>query len=285
MNSTLTFNQISEPIPMEDRPPIDSIDPNSPFITHAQREWILYGVARFPGALDPDLIDAYCRLRETVTGGPATDQGGSFINGGWPDPTPYMRHKEIRDLGCSRAVMQAIREIMGGTEYGMHLNLTGWISTERNWHQDDYLNPPFILCNYVAAWLALDDIHPDSGPFQYIPGSHRWPVIRQERMLEVFGEQVMKRPDWPKLTEREVAAACEREIDERGLYPVTYLPKKGDLLLWHGALMHRGSPPNVPGMLRKSLIIHYSALSHRHDMPRRQGVSDGYVFLIGGELS
>lgn len=281
----MTFSQLSEHVPLHERPAIDGMDPDEPFLTEQQRQWIREGVAIFPGALEPSLMDAYCRLRESVTGGPVTDQGGSAINGGWADPTPYMRHREIRDLGCSHGVMRAIREIMGGSEYGMHLNLTGWISTERNWHQDDYLNPPFVNCNYVAAWLALDDIHPDSGPFEYIPGSHRWPVIRQERMIEAFGRQVMDRPDWPKLTEREVAAACEQEIDEMGCAPVTYLPKKGDLLLWHGALMHRGSPPNVPGMLRKSLIIHYSALSHRHDMPRRQGVSDGYVFLIGGELS
>lgn len=266
----ISFADISEEI--TDRPAIDYMADDH-FVTQAQRQWITEGVAVFPAVLDPDLIEAYCYLRENLA-----------LPGGWPDATPYMRHREIRDLGCSEAVFSAIREIMGGQEYGMHLNLTGWISTERNWHQDDYLNPPFIRCNYVAAWLALDDIHPDSGPFHYVPGSHRWPVIRQDKMRAVYGS-TMNDPHWPKITEPDVAKCCEEEISRRGAPVVTYLPRKGDLLLWHGALMHRGSAPRVPGMLRKSLIIHYSALDHRHDMPRRQEYGAGNIFLLNGEPS
>ena len=64
----------------------------------------------------------------------------------------------------------------------LSLALTGWVSTERNWHQDDYLNPPDVDAWYVAAWLALDDIPSGSGPFQYVPGSHRWPAIRGDKV-------------------------------------------------------------------------------------------------------
>ena len=50
----------------------------------------------------------------------------------------------------------------------LHLNLTGWISSERNWHQDDYLNSAEINGWYLAVWMALDDVSPNSGPFQFI---------------------------------------------------------------------------------------------------------------------
>ena len=45
----------------------------------------------------------------------------------------------------------------------LHLALTGWISTQRDWHQDDYLNPPFVANWYAAVWMALDDISAESG--------------------------------------------------------------------------------------------------------------------------
>lgn len=278
------FSDLSERLRIADLPPIDSMDPDGEHVTSAQRMWITTGVAMFPGVLDHGLIDAYCRLRESFSDARTNDDGGSCIDCGWTDPTPYMRHKEIRDLGCSEAVYSAIREIMGAEPYGMHLNLTGWVSTERNWHQDDYLNNQGVSCNYVAAWLALDDIHPDSGPFEYVPGSHRWPVIRQSRMRAVFGDVIMSNPRWPKLTEETVARACELEIEERDAVVLRYLPKRGDLLLWHGALMHRGSIPRVPGMLRKSLIIHYSSLSHRPDMPVRQECGSGHIFVLNGKV-
>ena len=34
---------------------------------------------------------------------------------------------------------------------------------------------------YLAVWMALDDIGPETGPFQFIPGSHRWPVLRRDQ--------------------------------------------------------------------------------------------------------
>ena len=54
----------------------------------------------------------------------------------------------------------------------MHLNLTGWVSTERNWHQDDYLNP--FINSWYGRLVALDKISADAGPFEYVPGSHKW---------------------------------------------------------------------------------------------------------------
>ena len=101
---------------------------------------------------------------------------------------------------------------------------TGWISTERNWHQDDYLNPPRLKSHYLAAWIALEDIHPDSGPFQYVPGSHRWPVLTKARALALLPEAHRARSDWTLLTQDAVSAASEAEIAARGAQVVTHLP-------------------------------------------------------------
>ena len=69
-------------------------------------------------------------------------------------------------------------EMLIGTPMGLNLALTGWRSTTRTWHQDDYLNPPYINCHYAAVWIALEDIDPDCGMFEFVPGSHKWPLTR-----------------------------------------------------------------------------------------------------------
>ena len=46
-----------------------------------------------------------------------------------------------------------------------------------------------------------------------------------------------------------------------------FLAKKGDVLLWHARLMHRGSIPNDPDLWRETAILHYSGVNHRPDMP------------------
>ena len=42
-----------------------------------------------------------------------------------------------------------------------------------------------------------------------------------------------------------------------------------DVLIWQGCLLRRESNPNNPGILRKSLICHYSGATHRRDLPAR----------------
>jgi ectoine hydroxylase-related dioxygenase (phytanoyl-CoA dioxygenase family) len=72
----------------------------------------------------------------------------------------------------------------------------------------------------------------------------------------------------------------EKEIELRNAEVVTYLPERGDVLFWHGRLLHRGSTPNVEGMIRKSLIAHYSGIDHREDMPPAIQYGEGWYFPV-----
>lgn len=206
--------------------------------------------------------------------------------GGWPDCTPYMRHRELLDLCCFTGITEQIRSLLGEFA-GVHLNLSGWQSTTRDWHQDTYLNPPHVGDYYCAVWIALNDIQPDSGPFQYVPGSHRWPVVTRDRILAAL--EPHERDDmWPSHSERILTPLFSAEIQRRNAEVVTYLPKKGDVLFWHGRLLHRGTVPmKQPFPERRALIAHYSGIHHRQDMPdaRRHLVSsaiDGWYFPLTG---
>jgi len=172
----------------------------------------------------------------------------------------------------------------------MHLNLTGWISTEREWHQDDYLNPPFVNSYYAAVWFALDQISDKSGPFEFIPGSHRWPLLRQEKVrkhLAIFHpDQALRegrqedgdRGHWASYSEYFVKPAIENKIAKEGIQPQQFLGEKGDALIWHGRLIHRGSKPKVAGTLRKAIISHYSTITRKDFSGLARQYSNGQYY-------
>lgn len=252
-----TFKDFIEPIPKE-----------SPTLSPYYREWQETGVVHLPEFLPSSLIESYCAVREKV---PSTN--------GWNTPIPYMRIPQLKDIALYPPLMQTLEALIGGP-MGLHLNLTGWVSTERNWHQDGYLNPEHVGSHYAAVWMALDDIHPDSGPFEYVPGSHQWGMMTRAKIWEKLTPTERTSPAWPKIAEKILNAPCNEEIQNRGATVTQFIPKKGDVLIWHPRLLHRGSEPKSPGMVRKALINHYSALSHRHDMPLRAEHSQGCYYFV-----
>ncbi len=231
-------------------------------------DWNEDGVVVLPRFLPEDLMQAYesCWL------------ANNFDNpGGWQDPCPYMRFKPLADMLSYGPLQDEMINLLGEPA-GLHLCLTGWRSTTRNWHQDSYLNPPHVGDFYVAVWIALENIHPDSGPFQYIPGSHRWPQVTRETIAPHVN---LNNPLWPTHSEAVLTPAFTAEIEKRGEPVVDYLPERGDVLLWHSRLVHRGSIPNDPNMERRAAIAHFSGIQHRSDMPPAIRHSGGYIFPIG----
>lgn len=231
-------------------------------------DWNDEGVVILKGFMPEEVMQPYEECWETHN----ADRPG-----GWPAPLPYMRHKEVADFFCYGPLHDEMSKLIGEPT-GLHLCLTGWVTTARNWHQDSYLNPSHVGDSYIAVWIALDDIHPDSGPFQYFPGSHRWPQVTREKIAPYVD---LNDPEWPKHSEEVLTPFFEAEIKKRKAKPVSYLPSRGDVLLWHGRLLHRGSPAKVLGMRRKGAIAHFSGIHHRPDMPAAIPHSGGMIFPIG----
>lgn len=250
--------------------------------------WGPDGVVVFRGLIPNEVVDAYCARFEND----AADRAFGKDHGVWRQEratgygigTPYLRIPELRDVALHSGLTEAITALRDET-MGLHLNLTGWRSTQRAWHQDAYLNPPYVGDHYVAAWIALDDIHPDAGPFEYVPGSHRWPMITQARMLKALNESGTD-PDWPWRSEAILGPLFDAEIAARGAEVRQFIASKGDVLLWSPRLCHRGSTPKNPDLDRRTLIAHYSSLSWRRDMAGTErrwthGTTDGWFFALG----
>lgn len=275
------------PFPDDALPPLDRAEPPAA-MTWEQAAWREHGYLILEGFMPDDLIDTYCAAWLRAHGIPIHAHGQAepvrYVFDpadahGWADCTPYMRVPELAAVVCYEPLADALEHLIGEPT-GVHLNLTGWVSTTRDWHQDGYLNPDHVADWYAAVWVALDDIGLDAGPFEYVRGSHRWPTIRRDLMLARLGE-TGDDPDWPRRSERVLTPIFEEHLAAEHLRPQRFAARKGDVLIWHARLAHRGSVPANPARERRGLIAHYSGIHHRPDMPAAvQHDEGGFYFPL-----
>lgn len=269
----LTWADLTEPQPDETKTMVELAPAEK--LSAIYKSWRQGGVVILKDFMPKELRDRYSEARAKLPDDPT--QKDNFKQG-WHFPTPYMICPELKDIALWRPLMDVMKMLIG-EEMGLHLCLTGWVSTQRSWHQDTYLNPPGLWSRYCAVWIALEDISPDSGPFEFVPGSNNWEVLRREKLFAHLTNEEKTSADWPTFTQEDVARVCMEEVARRKAEVHSFTAKAGDVLIWHSNLIHRGSPPKNPDLLRKSLICHYSSLAHRTDMQAmRRHKSHGIYF-------
>jgi phytanoyl-CoA hydroxylase len=104
-------------------------------------------------------------------------------------------------------------------------------------HQDNYfLQTHPESC--MAAWIAIDDADEENGAIKVVPGTHKIPVICHEQ------------------ADQTVSYASMGLALPQGAPVVLASLKSGDVLFFHGSMLH-GSDPNVSKRFRRCLIYHY----------------------------
>jgi phytanoyl-CoA hydroxylase len=122
--------------------------------------------------------------------------------------------------------------------------------SEQALHQDMAvfnIMPPNYL---IGAWVACEDVVEDSGPLVLYPKSHREPLFsgfdnypQTNLRTASAGQSEEYHRHVSKLSER-----YERKV---------FLAEKGDVLLWHGLIIHGGGKLANPRRTRRSYVIHY----------------------------
>ncbi|MEA2898706.1 MAG: hypothetical protein QOJ84_4321 [Bradyrhizobium sp.] len=261
-----TFEDLSEQYPEDKIPYLDRLDVDESKLSQEQKFWRDNGFLILPGFIPNELVDAYLDLRRR----------NNVPLRGWQTAVPYMYFEELKNICCYKPLSDMLKELIGA-EMGMHFNITQMLSTERGWHQDDYLNPPDIYSWYAATWIALDEIDPDSGPFEFVRGTHKWPCMKSHKVKQylkpeyrnVTSSRENSKLHWAALAELITNAAYEDKLRHSGLKTEKFLGKKGDVLIWHGRLLHRGSVPKDNNIPRPSIITHYSDIATRRDIGSR----------------
>lgn len=220
------------------------------------------------------LINSYLKLRKSL------DLGVGQLSG----IMPHVRHREVLDIASYKPLMDVIKELHG-MEMGLIFTLSGFKSTKRGWHQDAYLDDDTAIPR-LASWVACGEVDSDCGPFQYIPGSHHWHALSNQKINKYLkrdyqwphGHVSRKKGElgWGRISEAFIDPAVFDKLKASGHSVHEFTAQKGDVLLWYGRLMHRGSPARVKGRQRPGLIGHYAPLFERrrgYFAKRSNGVS------------
>lgn len=187
---------------------------------------------------------------------------------------PYkLNHLHIYDCGVLDLLLgpklaTIVRQLLQGTPLLFNTLNLEW-GSEQRLHFDTFFMAPTVPNKMVVAWFALGDVHPDSGPLSYYPGSHLIEPFRfADGSLHPSSDEEMAAFD----------EYIEKQIANRGLRLQSFCPSAGDVFLWHAQLYHGGSPIRDRQQPRRSMVAHYwRAEDYPPEM--RMPMTDGRAIL------
>jgi ectoine hydroxylase-related dioxygenase (phytanoyl-CoA dioxygenase family) len=228
------------------------------------RHWIAHGYVILEQGVDPAVCD---RLRADLDGAFADgDERLLMHSPAQEDYEPlragidserarvvdvYAFYESARDALFSGPIARFLETIFEDPPL-LFQSLTFEKGSQQQMHQDTMFVITSSPLEFAASWIALEDIQPGSGELMYLDGSHRVP----EYLFSGKYKHWNAKRDGPE-GEREWRSQLQGNAERMGLQERTFLPKKGDVLIWSADLAHGGSPATDPSLTRKSLVGHY----------------------------
>jgi hypothetical protein len=157
---------------------------------------------------------------------------------------PHGFMPEIRPTVLDGRIFDVLEEILG--EEALNSSSMFYFKPPRArgqaLHQDNfYIRVKPGTC--LAAWIACDRCDAENGALQVVPGSHRLPIYCPEAAdpANYFAKELVKPP--------------------AGMEPVLCAMEPGDVLFFHGNLIHGSEPNRSAERFRRSLVLHYIPVS------------------------
>lgn len=229
----------------------------TPAQAEACRKWVRDGYIIIKNLINHEFLDqVWLAYENAIASGKLTPPPEKASP---EDPYPgriINTHKDvpaINQLLCHPAILEWIAILME-REPRPFQTLISFKGSQQQTHSDSIHMTTYPLGYLTAAWVALEDIHPDSGPLVYYPGTHKLPYI--------FSQDVGIAPDsflktgYSSFMEK-YEPAIQKLVQEKNFTPAYFNAQKGDVLIWHANLLHGGSLRHNLQLSRKALVSHY----------------------------
>lgn len=182
--------------------------------------------------------------------------------------------KSAESLSFADPVMRFLEELFGSSP-ALVATITFWKGSQQPLHQDfSYVHQHRRLGELAAAWIPLEDIHPEAGPLIYYKGSH---FPEKLGFFDWGAGSILASRNAPDSLFESYQQHMQNLVESNGFQPSVFLPKRGDVLIWHGALIHGGMAMANPSLTRRSLVCHYTSVgSHKRMQHHRIGA--GFSF-------
>lgn len=221
------------------------------------RHWANDGYVIIPRLFGDDIVDAvWSGYQHAVDSGriklepePAGDGDpypGRFLN-------PHKKSGEFCRILKHAGLLDWIR-LLTEREPKTLQTIASHKGSQQGVHSDSIHMTTYPLGYLTAAWIAMEDIHPDSGPLVYYPGSHRFPYVFSKDVG--ISEADFRRDGYRPYHER-YEPYIQQTIAQNRAEPKYFHARKGDVLIWHANLLHGGSVRRDLGKSRKAVVVHF----------------------------
>jgi Phytanoyl-CoA dioxygenase (PhyH) len=158
--------------------------------------------------------------------------------------------EDVRAIAVNPKILKILADLYGRKPWPF-TTLNFPVGTQQHFHSDCVhfsSIPERIMC---GVWVALEDVSDGAGPLEYYPGSHKWPIIYNDKIgVRVTGSD--------RHTSQELYHDLwEALVEKKGIAPQYFCPRKGEALIWAANLLHGGSRQRDPTVTRWSQVTHY----------------------------
>jgi len=130
----------------------------------------------------------------------------------------YLEFGYVRDLALDDRITSTLNQLISEKPCICN-SLIFERGSQQDLHVDTYYMPPSPGGKLIVTSICLEDVHPNAGPVQYIPGSHLLPQYRNPD----GGRHVRSLSD-----QKDADSMMTSKLAESGLKPQTFLGKAGD---------------------------------------------------------
>jgi Phytanoyl-CoA dioxygenase (PhyH) len=202
------------------------------------------------------LDDVWMRYEEAIRSG-KTKLAPEPAAKGDPHPGRYLNpHKKVGAF-CrflKHPELLGWLKLLTGHQPKPLQTITSHKGTQQAVHSDSIHMTTYPLGYLTAAWIAFEDIHPDSGPLVYYPGSHKLPYVFSH---EVGITENEFREAGYQSYQQKYEPFIGRMIENAGLRPAYFHARKGDVLIWHANWLHGGSMRHDMQLTRRAAVCHF----------------------------
>jgi hypothetical protein len=211
----------------------------------------------YPALKERFLAFGYVVFRSCSLNMGVVDQANNFVTKSKSNRIQDAWEKEdsVRDIAADPDTIQFLGYLHGRQAFPFQ-TLNFPVATQQRVHSDvihfDTLPTRGLM---TASWVALEDIHPDSGPLIYYPSSHSLGLWDMDE-LGIGLDTMSTKSGGPGVSDVYLLKLQET-IDRLGLKPAYGTIKKGESFVWAASLLHGGSKLNDVKRTRKSQVTHY----------------------------
>lgn len=223
------------------------------------RHWVANGYVILPRLLEEQVLDEVWRAYEGAIRAGRITLPVDAISEDDPYPgrclNPHKRVKAFCRFLKHPELLRWIRLLMGREPKALQ-TIASHKGSQQAAHSDSIHMTTYPLGYLTAAWIACEDIHPDSGPLVYYPGSHRLPYVFSKDVG--ISESDFKTSGYAAY-QAKYEPYIQHIIERHGLEPHAFHASKGDVLIWHANLLHGGALRRNVRLSRRAVVCHFFA--------------------------